>query len=384
CGPGTYIFPDLLLRNSLGQFMDFGKVFCKLSELLLPYRDFVEPIAVTPDSLCYEIQNLAYWAEARTSSVFCLEGNGIITGVYRQQRDRKSSGVGYSVVNDSSELRKDTSYVDKLSRSMELILQNYSDKVVNSPLLELLCFLISELSVEEVLHSPRYASALFALFAHMQVEGHASSAKEEVLLRLLEFKSALDDECSLGQVLVPAEVEEALHRKQAGEDGKQLSTNACPLEPVTIVEQFHCHSYMRQRLTELPIAQLMSAAFMRRMRAELSTLCSSLPPSIRFMVLEQNYSYCKFLISGPVDTPYEGGFFVFDMALPPDYPVNSPAVVQSIAYLIFVEQPYFNEPGYSQWQGTPEGTAQNDEYNRRIRRYTMTHAVLDHLYSPDA
>lgn len=34
----------------------------------------------------------------------------------------------------------------------------------------------------------------------------------------------------------------------------------------------------------------------------------------------------RFVISGPVDTPYEGGLFVFDVLLPKNYPVDPPLV----------------------------------------------------------
>ena len=32
------------------------------------------------------------------------------------------------------------------------------------------------------------------------------------------------------------------------------------------------------------------------------------------------------LITGPFDTPYEGGFFYFFIRCPPDYPIHSPRV----------------------------------------------------------
>lgn len=42
----------------------------------------------------------------------------------------------------------------------------------------------------------------------------------------------------------------------------------------------------------------------------------------------------------------------------------APQVINSILFLIFVEQPYFNEPGYQSSQGTPTGDKQSELYNQ--------------------
>jgi ubiquitin-protein ligase len=111
------------------------------------------------------------------------------------------------------------------------------------------------------------------------------------------------------------------------------------------------------------------------------------------------------LVTGPCDTPYSGGAFIFDLYFPADYP-NIPPLVHfsttgygvrfnpnlypdgkvclsllgtwhgagqsekwnpdestlyqvlvSIQGMIFVEQPFFNEPGYEGIRGSPEGHA---------------------------
>ena len=38
------------------------------------------------------------------------------------------------------------------------------------------------------------------------------------------------------------------------------------------------------------------------------------------------FTTCKFAISGPEDTPYSGGLFIFDTFFPSDYPENCPKV----------------------------------------------------------
>lgn len=55
--------------------------------------------------------------------------------------------------------------------------------------------------------------------------------------------------------------------------------------------------------------------------------CPPHPDSAIFAVLEEEaLNFARFVISGPVDTPYEGGLFVFDVFLPTNYPVDAPMV----------------------------------------------------------
>jgi len=138
----------------------------------------------------------------------------------------------------------------------------------------------------------------------------------------------------------------------------------------------------------------------------------------------------KALITGPDDTPYSNGAFVFDIALPPDYPSVAPKVLltttgngsvrfnpnlyadgkvclsllgtwhgdqgeswhrdrstvlqvlMSIQALILVPDPYFNEPGLEVNRGTRAGDRDSDEYNQQIREHTLRHAILAQLRRP--
>jgi hypothetical protein len=58
-------------------------------------------------------------------------------------------------------------------------------------------------------------------------------------------------------------------------------------------------------------------------------------------------------------------------------------VINSILFLIFVEHPYFNEPGYQASQGTPSGDRHSEQYNTVIRTATLQYAYLDHLTKPN-
>jgi ubiquitin-protein ligase len=138
------------------------------------------------------------------------------------------------------------------------------------------------------------------------------------------------------------------------------------------------------------------------------------------------YIYIELFLS--LSLSLQGGFFIFDMMLPINYPQTSPEVllittgsgqvrfnpnlyncgkvclsllgtwegerwdaqhsninqvIQSICYLIFVENPYFNEPGFESRQGTKEGDTQSNLYTAAIRSYTIKYALLEHLISPD-
>ena len=132
----------------------------------------------------------------------------------------------------------------------------------------------------------------------------------------------------------------------------------------------------------------------------------------------------KVLIFPAPDTPYALGAFEFDVFLPPEFPTKPPKVqflttggntvrfnpnlyesgkvclsllgtwegpgwdeknstllqvLVSIQSLIFVDKPYFNEPGWERAQGTPEGERAAAAYNARVRLNTLKHAVLPHL-----
>ena len=124
-------------------------------------------------------------------------------------------------------------------------------------------------------------------------------------------------------------------------------------------------------------------------------------------------------IAAPEGTPYSGGLFVFDVRFPPTYPSGPPSVqllttgrgtvrfnpnlyecgkvclsllgtwegragetwnertstllqvLVSIQALIFVPDPYYNEPGYEQQMGTPAGDAKSDQYRANVKQNTV-------------
>ncbi len=170
-----------------------------------------------------------------------------------------------------------------------------------------------------------------------------------------------------------------------------------------------------------------------RIIKEISTYKNCLPieydSSIFFRYDKNNVRCIKVLIIGPKDTPYENGTFVFDIYIPNTYPYDPPQVnlqttgngsvrfnpnlyntgkvclsllgtwsgeggekwnentstllqvLISIQSLIFVENPYFNEPGYEKYMNSPSGKSSNFNYNDNVRFNTIKWAINNNLES---
>ena len=54
----------------------------------------------------------------------------------------------------------------------------------------------------------------------------------------------------------------------------------------------------------------------------------------------------------------------------------------SIQSLVLVSDPYFNEPGYEQYQGTPYGDQKSLTYNANLYLATVQWAMLQQLQNP--
>ena len=146
---------------------------------------------------------------------------------------------------------------------------------------------------------------------------------------------------------------------------------------------------------------------------------------------ENRMDVLRMVLTGPEDSPYAFGMFVFDIFLPADYPAQPPMVVMrttgggtvrfnpnlyengkvclsllgtwygdgdetkwqagvsslyqvgtSIQSMMLVPDPYFNEPGNEREKGTAEGQKWSDEYNEGLRLATLRYAVLDNMKAP--
>jgi ubiquitin-protein ligase len=173
---------------------------------------------------------------------------------------------------------------------------------------------------------------------------------------------------------------------------------------------------------------------MRRVLQEIQGLSKSLPinkeSSIFVKYDEENLGLFRFLITGPKDTPYQDGCFLFEMILKDDYPNTPPHVhilttgygkvrfnpnlyasgkvclsllgtwtgnegeqwnpktstllqiLVSIQSLIFTDKPYFNEPGYENNMNTEAGKKASEDYNKSIQTYTQKWAIENMIKNP--
>ncbi|XP_013379616.2 ubiquitin-conjugating enzyme E2 Z-like [Lingula anatina] len=155
-----------------------------------------------------------------------------------------------------------------------------------------------------------------------------------------------------------------------------------------------------------------------RIKRDIMSIYQEPPPGMCIVPDKDNITKIHALITGPFDTPYEGGFFYFLIRCPPDYPIRAPRVrllttgdgrvrfnpnlyrngkvclsilgtwsgpawspAQSLSSVLISiqslmnEKPYHNEPGFEQ-ERTP-GDAKR--YNDIIRHETLRVAVCDML-----
>lgn len=194
------------------------------------------------------------------------------------------------------------------------------------------------------------------------------------------------------------------------------------------LEGDHCFADMVRQETSAPQARTL------RLAKEFAGLSSMLPLSDSSAVLvrsgQRHQQLWRALITGPAETPYSGGCFIFDIYFPWNYP-NSPPQVRllttgrdtvcfnpnlysngkvclsllgtwqgeraenwdattsravqvliSIQSLILVPQPYFNEPGFEREIGTETGERRSHEYNRSVRENCVRWAMIDVLKNP--
>lgn len=176
---------------------------------------------------------------------------------------------------------------------------------------------------------------------------------------------------------------------------------------------------------------LPSKSCISQLTKELATYNNALPMNIESSIYVRynidNIQNIKALIIGPKDTPYENGCYIFDIYIPSSYPNDPPLVnlqttgggkvrfnpnlyncgkvclsllgtwsgeqgekwnpntstllqvLVSIQSLIFVENPYFNEPGYEKSMHTQEGKNSNFTYNDSRRLSNITWAINDNI-----
>ena len=171
-----------------------------------------------------------------------------------------------------------------------------------------------------------------------------------------------------------------------------------------------------------------------RLLKEIASFESSLPilysTSIFVVTTDENMQKMKCLITGPEDTPYSNGCFIFDIYIPSNYPNEPPKfnlvttgngtvrfnpnlyncgkvclsllgtwsgqqgeswnaetstllqVFISIQSLILIDEPYFNEPGYEKTRGNENGNKISKDYNDNIRYETFRWGIINNIKKP--
>ncbi len=76
-----------------------------------------------------------------------------------------------------------------------------------------------------------------------------------------------------------------------------------------------------------------TSAFVRALERDLKLLQSSLPEGVYVRSCESRMDLLRAAIVGPTMTPYEDGFFVFDVYLPAEYPHSPPQVCFLCVYV---------------------------------------------------
>lgn len=160
-----------------------------------------------------------------------------------------------------------------------------------------------------------------------------------------------------------------------------------------------------------------------RIKRDMMSIHNDPPPGILVVADDADMTLVHALITGTVDTPYEGGFFYFIVRFPSDYPIKAPKVkfmttgggrvrfnpnlykdgkvclsilgtwtgpgwspAQSLSSVLIsiqsllTENPYYNEPGFERERNPGDV----DKYNDIIQHETLRVAVvgmLDNDYS---
>lgn len=152
--------------------------------------------------------------------------------------------------------------------------------------------------------------------------------------------------------------------------------------------------------------------------------------SIFIRVDDTSPSLIRALITGPKDTPYDSGCFIFDIYADQAYPTKPPCVLfknsgghrlnpnlyaegkvclsilgtwdsphscekwnsktssllqilVSIQSQILIENPYFNEPGFEKTMNTSDGKLKSKHYNDNIICETLKSTILDLIQNPN-
>jgi ubiquitin-protein ligase len=204
----------------------------------------------------------------------------------------------------------------------------------------------------------------------------------------------------------------------------KIKFQVCPLPNVTKFKVLNSKKAISEN-------NFTSTLTTKRVARELSALKKTLPisyeSSIIIRVHEKNTRFIRVMITGPADTPYDSGVFIFDLYITDDFPNVPPSLIIvngggrrlnpnlyecgkvclsllgtwdgekwnpktstliqlliSVQAQILCSNPFFNEPGYQNIFGTPEGDKKSKAYDDNIMYYVMTNNIYGALANADA
>ncbi|XP_063708470.1 (E3-independent) E2 ubiquitin-conjugating enzyme UBE2O-like [Culicoides brevitarsis] len=214
----------------------------------------------------------------------------------------------------------------------------------------------------------------------------------------------------------------ALPKAGTSKSDAKNNLTASKTYPVFQMEEFAplCHRYFIETFTPS------NKTFLAAISKEHKLLENDLPPGIFVKTFENRLDLISALIEGPIDTPYEGCLFMFDIQLHKEHPKKPPKVhywsfcenklnpnlytngmvclsllgtwigkskteqwtenstiyqlLISIQSLILVPEPFFNEPGF---EGVPHCYSLSATYNSDTLLWVLQ-SMTNHIEQPPA
>ncbi|XP_046328169.1 ubiquitin-conjugating enzyme E2 Z-like [Haliotis rufescens] len=180
----------------------------------------------------------------------------------------------------------------------------------------------------------------------------------------------------------------------------------------------HCKDWDKEKPTQQCIL---------RIKRDIMTIYNEPPPGMCIVPDKEDITKIHALITGPFDTPYEGGFFYFLIRCPPDYPIHPPRVklmttgdgrvrfnpnlykngkvclsiigtwsgpawspAQSLSTVLISiqsllnEKPYHNEPGFERERNAGDAKRYNEIICHETLRVAVCDMLDDHSVCPSA
>ena len=197
---------------------------------------------------------------------------------------------------------------------------------------------------------------------------------------------------------------------------------------------FDTCDFKSQYYHKITTGSVANKKMIRHLSKEYASLTKCLPiffeSSVFVKVDQQDSRKIKVLITGPDNTPYDSGCFIFDVFTGDDYPNNIPkmqfrnhggkrfnpnlyncgkvclsllgtwgghgsetwnpitSTLQqlfiSVQAQILVPEPFYNEPSYESRYNSIEGKEKSRQYTNEIRYFTLLHAMYDLIINPSS